>query len=62
MTPERFSHTKALRLKLRDKPNISFTDLFSMIIIEELNISYVLTGDAHFTHTGLAVQVVPQLD
>jgi predicted nucleic acid-binding protein len=59
MTPERFERTKALRLKLQDKPSISFTDLFSMTIIEELDISVILTGDAHFTHTGLSVQVVP---
>jgi uncharacterized protein len=59
ITPERFVRTQALRLKLQDKPNISFTDLSSMSVMAALDISTVLTGDAHFTHVGMGFQVVP---
>jgi uncharacterized protein len=59
ITPERFAQTKALRLTFRDKPQISFTDLSSMIVMEELAISTILTGDAHFSHVGMGFQLVP---
>lgn len=59
ITPESFAKTQALRLKLQDKPNISFTDLSSMSVMAALKISTVLTGDAHFMHVGMGFQVVP---
>jgi predicted nucleic acid-binding protein len=59
ITPERFSQTKDLRLRIQDKPQISFTDLSSMVVMEELGISLILTGDAHFTHVGFSFQLVP---
>ena len=59
ITPERFVRTQALRLKLQDKPNISFTDLSSMSVMAALEISMVLTGDAHFTHVGMGFQILP---
>jgi predicted nucleic acid-binding protein len=46
ITPERFSQTQVLRLKLQDKPNISFTDLSTMIVMAELGIVDILTGDS----------------
>lgn len=60
ITPDRFAKTKNLRLKLQDKPQISFTDLSSMVVIEEIGTSNILTADAHFTHVGLDIQVIPQ--
>jgi uncharacterized protein len=59
ITPERFERALALRLRLQDKPAISFTDLTSMCVMDELQISAVLTGDAHFSHAGLGFQVLP---
>lgn len=59
ITPERFQTTQALRLKYNDKPNISFTDLSSMIVMNEVGIQHVLTGDAHFTHVGMGFQLIP---
>jgi predicted nucleic acid-binding protein len=59
MTPLRFAQTKLLRLKLKDKSHISFTDLTSMIVMEELAISKILTGDAHFTHVGMGFEIIP---
>jgi len=59
ITPERFSKTKSLRIKFDDKPRISFTDFASMVVMEELSISLILTSDAHFTHVGKGFQIVP---
>ena len=58
ITPERFEQTKVLRLRFQDKPRISFTDLSSMVVMEALNIRYVLTGDAHFGQVGMGFQAV----
>lgn len=59
ITTERFSETLVLRERFLDKPNISFTDLSSMVVMQELGITMILTGDAHFTHVGMGFQVVP---
>jgi len=56
---ERFEKSISLRKKYNDKPDISFTDLTSMVIMKELEINKILTGDAHFHHVGLGFQIVP---
>jgi len=48
ITPERFEQAKVLRLKFQDKPRISFTDLTSMVVMQELSVEDVLTADDHF--------------
>ena len=59
ITPERFERAKELRLRFQDKPRISFTDLTSMVVMEELGITDILTGDAHFAHVGMGFRVLP---
>jgi predicted nucleic acid-binding protein len=59
ITSERFEAAKTLRLKFQDKPDISFTDLTSMVVMTESGITQVATGDAHFSHVGLGFQLVP---
>lgn len=59
VTPERFAATKLLRLRFQDKPLISFTDLTSMVIMQELGIQTVLTGDAHFSIVGMGFRSAP---
>ncbi len=48
-----------MRLKYADKPLISFTDLSSMVVMKELEISLVLTGDDHFNQVGMEFIKVP---
>jgi uncharacterized protein len=59
VTPERFTSAWRLRIRYRDKPRISFTDLTSFSIMRELELHHVLTGDAHFEHAGLGFVRVP---
>ncbi|MBD1855471.1 MULTISPECIES: type II toxin-antitoxin system VapC family toxin [Leptolyngbya] len=55
----RFSQAQTLRLKYLDKPQISFTDLTSMAVMQEFGILHVLTEDAHFIQVGLEFQRLP---
>lgn len=55
----RFTQAQALRLKYLDKPQISFTDLTSMVVMQEFNLSYVLTEDAHVIQVGLGFERLP---
>ena len=59
ITPERFEKAKILRLKYQDKPKISFTDLSSMVVMEELGLKDIITGDEHFEHVGMGFQRKP---
>jgi predicted nucleic acid-binding protein len=61
VTPARFQKAFDLRLRLRDKPNISFTDLTTMIVARELKVTDILTGDKHFRQVGLGFQIHPQI-
>ncbi len=55
----RFQQAVALRYRLADKPQISFTDLTSMVIMQELRIADVLTADRHFQQVGLGFRLLP---
>jgi len=59
VTRERFEKAKILRLKYQDKPKISFTDLSSMVVMEELGLKDIITGDEHFQHVGMGFQRKP---
>lgn len=56
---DRFMSAWNLRRRYHDKPNISFTDLTSMVIMDELRIQQVLTEDEHFAHVGKGFIRVP---
>jgi predicted nucleic acid-binding protein len=55
---DRFYRAINLRMRYSDKPDISFTDLTSMVVMEDLDLRDVLTGDAHFAHVGQVVRQV----
>lgn len=59
VTSERFTAAWELRKRFQDKPKISFTDLTSIVIMQERNIKKVLTDDDHFTHVGMDLQKIP---
>ncbi len=56
---ERFAEAKTLRLRFRDKPDISFTDLTTMVVMHELRLTRILTADEHFQHVGMGFQLLP---
>lgn len=59
---ERYSKAKKprkLRLIYLDKPDISFTDLTSMVVMLELRIEHIVTADAHFLKVGEGFQLLP---
>jgi uncharacterized protein len=59
MSEEHFQRAIQLRLRFQDKPDISFTDLTSMVVMQEFGIRQILTADAHFQHVGLGFQTLP---
>lgn len=59
ITPARFAKAWKFRTKYRDKPQFSFTDLTSFVVMEELRIQNVLTSDSHFTKVHLGFRILP---
>ncbi len=59
INPQRFDKAKKLRLRFKDKPRISFTDITSMVIMEERGIRQILTDDNHFIQVGMGFQKIP---
>jgi len=59
ITPMYFSTAWDLRRRYKDKIQISFTDLTSMVVMRELQIRQVLTSDEHFFQVGMGFQKVP---
>lgn len=59
ITPERFERAWQMRLEYKDKPKISFTDFTSFVIMQELEISDVLTNDKHFVQINLGFHCCP---
>jgi predicted nucleic acid-binding protein len=47
VSPDQFQRAYDLRLRYHDKPDISFVDLTSMVVMQDLGIADVFTGDGH---------------
>jgi len=60
ITETRFKAAWSLRKKYQDKPDISFTDLTSFVIMQELAINKVFTGDIHFEKVNLGFEILPK--
>ena len=52
-----FSKAWELRKKYNDKPDISFTDFTSFIIMKERGINRVFTGDKHFKSVNMGFTI-----
>ena len=59
ITPDRFFAAWQLRKRFHDKPDISFTDFTSMVIMQERGIRRILTEDEHFLHVGMGFSRLP---
>jgi len=59
VSPNQFRDAWQLRQKYEDKPDISFVDFTSMVVMQDLDISEVFTGDAHFRQVNLGFQLYP---
>ena len=60
ITAERFQEAWRLRLRYQDKPDISFTDLSSFVVMRELRITSALTNDHHFEQVNLGFALCPR--
>lgn len=58
ITPERFIRSWKFRQKLRDKVQISFTDISSVIIMQELGIRQILTENSSFADVNLGFELI----
>jgi predicted nucleic acid-binding protein len=59
VTPDQFYQAWALRRRYHDKPDISFVDLTSMVVMQDLAITNIFTGDAHFRQVNLGFRLFP---
>jgi predicted nucleic acid-binding protein len=54
----RFKSAQQLRIRYQDKPAISFTDLTSLVVMQEFEIQKILTEDGHFSQVGLGFELI----
>lgn len=59
ISAERFARAYRLRLRYRDQPRVSFTDLTSFVVMTELGVRDALTADMHFAAVQLGFRTVP---
>jgi predicted nucleic acid-binding protein len=59
VSADQFRDAWNLRQKYDDKPGISFVDFTSMVVMGDLGIVDIFTGDSHFEHVGLGFRLLP---
>ena len=59
VSPDYFHRAWDMRQKYDDKPDISFVDFTSMVVMQELGITDVFTGDDHFRQVNLGFRLSP---
>lgn len=59
LSPDQFRRAWELRQRYHDKPDISFVDFTSMVVMQDLDITDVFTGDGHFRQVGLGFRLWP---
>jgi predicted nucleic acid-binding protein len=60
ISPQRFAGAWGLRTSYSDKPAISFVDFTSMVVMRDLGIQDIFTGDAEFQQVGLGFRLFPE--
>ena len=58
VSAQQFRQAWQMRQKYHDKPDISFVDFTSMVVMRELGTTDVFSGDAHFQQVGLGFRLV----
>lgn len=59
VSPDQFRRAWAMRQKYDDKPDISFIDFTSMVVMQDLGLTDVFTGDDHFRKVNLGFRLFP---
>jgi predicted nucleic acid-binding protein len=59
ISTEHFNQAWDFRRRFKENSFISFTDLTSMVMMQELGIKKILTEDHHFFQVGMGFQKVP---
>jgi predicted nucleic acid-binding protein len=59
VSPQQFRRAWQMRQKYDDKPDISFVDFTSMVIMQDLGITNIFTGDDHFRQVNLGFRLHP---
>lgn len=59
VSPTQFRRAYDLGIRYHDKPDISFVDFTSMVVMQDLGIADVFTGDAHFQQVNLGFRLHP---
>jgi len=55
----RFEEAWQMRRRFSDKPTISFVNFTSFVVMRELNINDVFTGDKHFLQVNQGFRMLP---
>jgi predicted nucleic acid-binding protein len=59
VSPQQFRRAWQMRQQYHDKPDISFVDFTRMVTMQDLGITEVFTGDAHFQQVNLGFRLHP---
>ena len=59
VSAQQFRRAWQLRQQYHDKPDISFVDFTSIVVMQDLGIQDIFTGDAHFQQVNLGFRLVP---
>lgn len=59
ITQQRFEEAWRLRRQYADKPTISFVDFTSFVVMNELKVQDVFTGDEHIAQVNMGFQLYP---
>jgi predicted nucleic acid-binding protein len=60
VTQSRFEDAWRLRRQYADQPDTSFVDFTSFVVMRELKIHEVFTGDAHFAKVNMGFRLYPE--